>query len=161
MANQYAQSVADRAKFKLVVSLIIILLILAVALTLYFSGRKAGVKKASAQGNKGKLPEETDWGKGQNLTPTEILQIKHFADALFEDMDGINWFSRDVQLYREYLASSDRVFVGTANYFFDNYGRGDNLAVWLDKEWFKWQDLSSDQLKKSVVQRLAEHGIKA
>lgn len=86
--------------------------IVVVIIIVYFVGKKQG-KQLSSSGNKGLLPSQTDYG--QSLTQLETQEIIRHADALYKDMNGLNLLPRDASVYTEYLATSDRVFVGTAN----------------------------------------------
>lgn len=98
------------------------------------------------------LPQETDWGK--TLTDTESANIKRIADALYKDLKGIAWL-RNSDLYVEYAQTSDRVFVGVANYFAQTYGNGESLYQWLDSEWW-WLSGTriTDGLIDSIKMRL-------
>lgn len=138
-------------------SLIIVVVLLALGVGTFFFGRYIG-KKAEETGNKGKLPEETDWGTALTKSESEAAQ-KH-AKTLHADMKGPNFLKRDMKLYADYLATSDRVFVATANYFIDNYGKGENLAQWIDDENFFLTNLSdASDIADSIIERLAKFGI--
>lgn len=130
--------------------------IVVVTIIVYFVGKKQG-KQLSTSGNKGLLPSQTDYG--QSLTQLETQEIIRHADALYKDMNGLNLLPRDASVYTEYLASSDRVFVGTANYFYDNYGRGDNLAQWIDSEAYWFTNSNLKETINSIQGRLAKFGI--
>ncbi len=136
--------------------LLYVVSIVLVCLAIYFLGRWIG-KRAYNEDNKGKVPSETDWG--QELTNTESVDIQSHARRLYDDMDGLN-FMRDISVYSSYLATTDRVFVGAANFFFENYGDGENLATWLEDESFYFTSLSTGlDVKKSVLERLAKNNI--
>lgn len=130
--------------------------IVVVIIIVYFVGKKQG-KQLSSSGNKGLLPSQTDYG--QSLTQLETQEIIRHADALYKDMNGLNLLPRDASVYTEYLASSDRVFVGTANYFYDNYGRGENLAQWIDSEAYWFTNSNLKETINSIQGRLAKFGI--
>lgn len=130
--------------------------IVVVIIIVYFVGKKQG-KQLSTSGNKGLLPSQTDYG--QSLTQLETQEIIRHADALYKDMNGLNLLPRDASVYTEYLASSDRVFVGTANYFYDNYGRGENLAQWIDSEAYWFTNSNLKETINSIQGRLAKFGI--
>lgn len=130
--------------------------VVVVIIIVYFVGKKQG-KQLSSSGNKGLLPSQTDYG--QSLTQLETKEIIRHADALYKDMNGLNLLPRDASVYTEYLASSDRVFVGTANYFYDNYGRGDNLAQWIDSEAYWFTNSNLKETINSIQGRLAKFGI--
>lgn len=130
--------------------------IVVIIIIVYFVGKKQG-KQLSSSGNKGLLPSQTDYG--QSLTQLETQEIIRHADALYKDMNGLNLLPRDASVYTEYLASSDRVFVGTANYFYDNYGRGENLAQWIDSEAYWFTNSNLKETINSIQGRLAKFGI--
>lgn len=130
--------------------------VVVVIIIVYFVGKKQG-KQLSSSGNKGLLPSQTDYG--QSLTQLETQEIIRHADALYKDMNGLNLLPRDASVYTEYLASSDRVFVGTANYFYDNYGRGENLAQWIDSEAYWFTNSNLKETINSIQGRLAKFGI--
>ena len=131
-------------------------MVVVVIIIVYFVGKKQG-KQLSSSGNKGLLPSQTDYG--QSLTQLETQEIIRHADALYKDMNGLNLLPRDASVYTEYLASSDRVFVGTANYFYDNYGRGENLAQWIDSEAYWCTNSNLKETINSIQGRLAKFGI--
>lgn len=113
----------------------------------YFLGRK------SAKAQTVDLPEATDWGA--SLTASESADIERLAKALHDDMDGLN-LSHDGNIYTEYAATTDRVFVGVANYFAEKYGAGENLAQWIAGETFAAAKLVT---ANQIRERLAKFGI--
>ncbi len=130
--------------------------IVLLCLAIYYLGRWIG-KRSYNEDNKGDVPNETDWGK--ELSNTESVDIQFHARRLYDDMNGLN-VTRDISVYSSYLATTDRIFVGTANYFFENYGDGENLATWIDDENFYLTSLSTgEDVKKSILDRLAENKI--
>lgn len=80
------------------------------------------------------LPSETNWG--QSLTINEQADIIRISDGLYQEMKGVAIFGHNMDIYKEYLNTSDRVFVGVANYFYEKYGGGKNLANWIKEEVF-------------------------
>ena len=130
---------------------IIIVILIALIITLYFVGRKQG-KKAATEGNRGKLPQETDWG--QTLTEVENSDIKRLTLAIYDDLKGWNILGHNRLVYKEYLLADDRTFVGVANYFADQYG--ENLAKWIDDDKFTFSEITD-----AILARLAKHGITA
>ena len=105
------------------------------------------------RGNTTAMPKELDWG--DNLSESESNDIYRIAKALYEDMDGLS-MSHNNAIYTEYAATSDRVFVGVANYFAQRWGDGDNLATWLDNEVY---GASNKATVKSILVRLKGYGI--
>lgn len=118
-----------------------------IAIVAYFLGRKS--QKAETVG----LPSETDWG--ESLSASESADIERLAKALHDDMDGLN-LSHDGNIYTEYAATTDRVFVGVANYFAEKYGAGENLAQWIAGETFAAAKLVT---ANQIRERLAKFGI--
>ena len=138
-------------------SLIVMAVLLVMGLSAFFVGKYIG-KKAEETGNKGKVPGETDWGSA--LTKAESDAAQQHAKALYADMKGWNLWKRDIKIYSNYLATSDRVFVATANYFVDNYGKGENLAQWIDSENFFVTNLKdAADVAESIIERLGKFGI--
>lgn len=103
------------------------------------------------------IPQHTDWGK--TLTNEESNTVKRIGDALYEDMKGLNLFSRNEAIYVEYNNSNDRIFVGVANYFAEAYGNGESLAQWMKDEKFSWLSFSTSGLADGIIARLATFGI--
>lgn len=144
---------------QLTITLSVALLLIALSLTItYYVARRQGKKLASV-GNKGKLPDATDYGKSLSGSESQ-LAVQH-ATALYKDMKGVNIFSRDARIYTDYLATTDRVFVATANYFADNYGDGQNLAQWIKGEQFWFTNFDLQDTTQSILTRLQSHGITA
>lgn len=131
--------------------------LLVLGVSTFFIGKYIG-KKDEKTGNKGKIPTETDWGTA--LTAAESAAAQAHAKALYKDMKGLNIWKRDLKIYTDFLAAPDRVFVAAANYFDDNYGKGDNLAQWIDGENFFTTNLSDAvEVADSIIERLAKFGI--
>lgn len=143
-------------KTTLIISSIAVVIFITLIITLYFVGRKQG-KKSVTDGNRGKLPKETDWGN--TLSETESVDIKRIAEALHADMKGISMFKRNEAIYYEYCNCSDRVFIGVANYFADQYGA--SLAKWIDDEYFSAVSFQLQGVADAILIRLAKHGITA
>ena len=95
------------------------------------------------------LPKETDWGRG--LTDFQSEQIARLAKLLYEDMKGWNAWGHSSQVYEEYAATDDVIFVGVANYFAEKYGKGENLAKWLDDEQFFTLSSTVDAIKSRLA----------
>lgn len=123
--------------------------LLAIVLVIYFI-----VKKSKDAGTV-LLPNETDWGK--SLTDSQSDNVARIAKGLYEDINGFNGWGHTSSIYEEYAACDDVVFVGVANYFAERYGKGANLAKWLDDEVF----FSLTSTVDSIKSRLANFGINA
>ena len=140
-------------------ALVIVAVLLVMGVSTFFIGRYIG-KKSEESGNKGKIPAETDWGTALSKSESDAAQ-KH-AKALHGDMKGPNLWKRNMKIYTDYLATSDRLFVATANYFDDTYGKGENLAQWIDEENFFVTNLGdASDVADSILGRLAKFGILA
>lgn len=139
----------------IITALVVILIVLAI----YYYGRNRG-KNAASEGNQSVLPDKTDWGK--SLSEVESAEIQRLAYAMYQDMKGVNVMPRDMAIYTAYLSSSERIFVGTANYFYDNYGTGENLAQWIEKESFFMTNAGTGKtIAEQILERLNKFGIKA
>lgn len=139
------------------IMLIVVVIFLVMGTAAFFIGKYLG-KKDEEKGNKGKIPTETDWGK--ELTASESEAAQTHAQALYKDMKGLNIWKRDIKIYTDFLAAPDRVFVAAANYFNDNYGKGDNLAQWIDSENFLVTNLTDAvDVADSIIERLEKFGI--
>ncbi len=127
-----------------------------ICIAIYQIGRFLG-QRSGAKDNLGVLPQNTDWGA--SLTDIEATDIQNTARNLHQDMKGLN-FSRDISIYTNYLSKPERIFVGVANFFYNNYGSGDNLAKWIKKENFYWTSLvAGKEIKTQLLEKLASYGI--
>lgn len=106
------------------------------------------------KGSTTELPKDTDWGN--QLSDAESETVFRIAQALHNDMTGLNWNGHTTAVYTEYAATSDRIFVAVAKYFEERWGRGENLATWLDNEVF---GSSLDNTISSILSRLSKYGI--
>ncbi len=112
------------------------LIVIAIILVIYFSGKKAGKQKAEGEGKNQPLPNQTDWGK--SLTEPESKEIRRIALALKNSMEGINWFGHSAKPYNDFLLLDDRFFIAVYNDFAD-ISKG-NLREWLKGETYTWND---------------------
>ena len=140
------------------IAMVTVVAVVILIVVIYYVGRYAG-KVANSTGNKGKLPSETDWGSA--LSESESIMIQNHAKGLYKEMKGINVLPRDFSVFTSYLAATDRVFVGAANYFNDNYGNGENLAKWLKGENFEFTNIGLGKVADQIIERLNKHGIYA
>ena len=102
------------------------------------------------------LPKQTDWGA--TLSDVESDTIVRIAEALYDDMKGLNVFSRNSDVYYELNSASDRVLVGVSNYFSDRYGG--SLYEWLDGEAFSWNDFALRGCVDAIMGRMEKLGLK-
>ena len=100
------------------------------------------------------LPKDTNWGR--TLTEVESSDVVRIADAMYSDMSGWNIWGHNKSIYQEYSMTTDKVFVGVANYFAEKYGDGENLAQWIKDEAFAFSSLTD-----SIISRLQKFGIYA
>lgn len=127
----------------IVLASIVMAALLTIVLIIYFI-----VKKSKDAGTVA-LPKETDWGR--SLTDYQSDQIARIAKSLYEDMKGYNAWGHNSSIYEEYAATDDIIFVGVANYFADKYGKGENLAKWLDDEVFFTLQSTVDAIKSRLA----------
>ncbi len=147
-----ARSASSGWQKPLIISATVLIIVIIVVIVVVHLIRKSKQAKAA-------LPEQTDWGS--SLTEAESADIQRITNALYQDMKGANVFSRNVDIYTEYAATSDRVFVGVANYFAEKYGDGENLAQWMDSEYYGWTSIECKGKVQAIMSRLASHGITA
>lgn len=124
----------------------------------YFMGRKSGSVKIE------NVPLPSDKGLDSNkLTDDEGKQVRKITLALYQDMSGINVFSRDIQAFRELNTLSDTLFVAVYNDFNTMYGsEGESLREWIqgEKSWsfnpltMISSDSSFSELKTNIIQRM-------
>ncbi len=131
------------SKKSIIVASIVMASLLAIVLVIYFI-----VKKSKDVGTVA-LPKETEWGK--TLTDYQSDQIARIAKGLYEDMKGYNAWGHSSSIYEEYAATDDVIFVGVANYFAEKYGKGENLAKWLDDEVFFTLSSTVDAIKSRLA----------
>ena len=130
------------SKHTLLVGSAILGAVLLIALVIYFIVRKKDAETVV-------LPKETDWGR--TLTDFQSDQIARLAKLLYEDMKGWNAWGHSSHVYEEYAATDDVIFVGVANYFAEKYGKGENLAKWLDDEQFFTLSSTVDAIKSRLA----------
>jgi len=114
------------AKYKM--WLIIAVTVVIIIAIVYFVGRKKG-----REARKDVLPEKVTKG----IDNTEARAAEEFADKLYQDMKGLNFWSHDMDLWNAFLRTTDRIMIATSNYFNQKYGKSktDTLYQWLKDEW--------------------------
>lgn len=130
------------SKRTLIIGSVAVVAVLLIALLIYFIAKKDDVETVV-------LPNETDWGR--SLTEFQSDQIARLAKLLYEDMKGWNAWGHSSHVYEEYAATDDVIFVGVANYFAEKYGKGENLAKWLDDEQFFTLSSTVDAIKSRLA----------
>ena len=106
---------------------------LLVAAVMYFVGKKIYTKFLVF--TPAPLPNSDT--VGVNLTPQQAQDVRRIALALHSDMDGIN-FTRNWDLYSEFAALNDPMFIAVYNDFGNLYyseGKG-TLRAWIEDENF-------------------------
>lgn len=80
------------------------------------------------------LPNTTDWGAGLNDTQAQL--IRNYSVKLHTDMDGVNVFGWDNDLYSDFMAENDTIVTGVYNDFNSMYAHEENgtLTQWLQDE---------------------------
>lgn len=128
--------------------IIISLIVVAGGLILYFIGRKASSIQQAP------LPEENE-----TIDAAAVAKIRRIANALHEDMDGVNWINRDKAIYKEMLSLSNSIFVSVYNDFnklFEAENKG-TLKQWIEDEYFfnfvTGASLEFRSLKNALIER--------
>ena len=121
-----ATELMGRYKYTIIVAITIIVILLGI----YYFGKKSGKTESTTTD----LPKDTDWAKNE-LTATENEKIKSLTLRLYRDLKGLTLFP-DSDLWSEFFYSTDRIFVGTYNYFNQKYeAEGDGtLKEWINDE---------------------------
>lgn len=102
---------------------------LVIILVIYFAGKKAGSTKIEQV----PLPDDNT---GQ-LSQDQLKQVRELSRKLHDDMDGLNLFGmRNTEIYNQFTALSDTMFVAVYNDFNTLYAGEDNgtLRAWIDNE---------------------------
>ena len=126
-----ATAVASKINWKWV---IIGVLIIALILYIYFTGKAAGKKGKAVVID---LPKDIPGDNSQGITTT-AGDIRRIATAMHDEMNGFNWSGHDYTPYEEYSRLSDTGFVAVYNDFNKRYfseGNG-TLKQWLIDENF-------------------------
>ncbi|MDR0873999.1 MAG: hypothetical protein LBN27_11135 [Prevotellaceae bacterium] len=108
-------------KMWLIIGITVIIILVAV----YLWGRKSQ-KTANQQA----LPKDTMDG----LTDMENAKIAEYAGKLYEDMNGWNAWGHDNKLWENFLLETDRIYIGTYNYFNSKYSPNETLYQFLKNE---------------------------
>lgn len=103
-----------------------------------------------------KLPQDTDWGK--ELTDVEGNTIARIAQALYNDMKGLNW-SHDEKIYNELNQQSDKMLVAIANQFATINGNGESLTQWMRDELWSWSSFTLSGTCSTIIKRLEALGV--
>ena len=122
-------AVASKINWKYV---IIGLIILALILYIYLSGKKAG---------KIGKPNIVDLPKDVGGVPVEGNQIREISTALYDDMEETPWSGHNYTYYNKWAQLSDTGFVAVYNDFNNQYS---NLGEGTLKAWIMSQTYSFD-----------------
>lgn len=119
---------------------IIGIIVIVVALFLYFQGKKAGGRGKAKHID---LPSDLVVGGDPNSDPNAGgipgSTIRRISTALHDDMDGWNLTGHNMDPYKEWLTLSDTGFVAVYNDFNDqfyNEGKG-TLRKWIMDEMYR------------------------
>jgi hypothetical protein len=131
-------------------------IVLAVAVIIYFTGRRAG-KKASD--NPWQAPLPTDIGNGSGPSSVDWAKIRSITDDLFSDLEKLDWIpmwgTRVIQVYEQWNSLSDTEFVAVYNDFnsrFSSRFSGKSVVVILKDEW-SWGSSAFNSLRASIISR--------
>ena len=112
--------------------LLVALTVIIIIVIIYYTGKKAGKSESTTTD----LPKQTDWGSG-NLTDTESKEIQDLAARMYDDMKGFS-VTHDATAWYDLAYSTDRIFVGTYNYFNQKYSSSvedsGTLITWIKDE---------------------------
>jgi hypothetical protein len=127
------------------------LVILAILIYIYKSGKKAGTKPHGI-----KVPDDVI---GSELTDEEKQQLKALAENIHDDMDGLNWSGHNDTLYEQVANLSDTKLVALSNLFNHYYEveSGETFRQWLNSESFP--DLTLSGLVQGIIDRLNAKGV--
>ena len=108
----------------------------------YYKGKKAGNTYVPLPNN-------------SNSSDTEASIIRGLALSLHNEMKGIG-VNSSIDPYKEYLATTDRIFVAVYNDFNKMYqGEGDGtLREWINGEYWGMFDNSNKTIKEGITARM-------
>lgn len=121
---------------KLITITVLIIVVISIILTIYFSGKKAGKTGTFSEGA---VTDDSVTIPGENqvtLTHDEESKIRVMVSKLYKDMDGLNIWGNNMDIYNDYASMSDKLFVLTYNLFnklYESQGYG-TLRDWIDDE---------------------------
>ncbi len=114
--------------------LIIGICVLVFLIVLSYFFYRAGKKTVTIQ----TVPADVPGSNNANNNPTGAsnTEIKLMVDALYKDMDGVNFLVRDMETYQKFLSYSDTDTVRVYNAFNTEHQKdsGETLKVWLEGE---------------------------
>jgi hypothetical protein len=117
------------------VAITFIILVVAAFLWVYFSGKKSGKDEAETN----KFPSVFDIpvdSPGQvELTQAEKNLVRAMTNRLYDDLEGLGFY-HDYDIYTDFLAMSDSLFVSVYNDFntlHEGEGEG-TLRMWIQDD---------------------------
>ncbi|MFZ4398879.1 MAG: hypothetical protein ACOYO1_02500 [Bacteroidales bacterium] len=128
--------------------IIITVIIIAIALIIYFVGRKAS---SIAQVY---LPDEN-----KQITESDTKEIRNITRSLYDDMKGFN-FTRNIDAYKKLLGLSNVMFISVYNDFNKMYSAENSgtLRKWIEAEkmYTIWDgfNFDFDALKTAILERM-------
>ena len=136
------------------------LLVGGIIIGIYYYGKSAGtVNQAPLPGDTQPTTDPTTGTTTNPLSAAESAEITRIANALHTQMGYIQ--DPDLQLLNDYLGSSDRVFVGTYNYYNTLFKTApDTLKTLISKYsgWKIWFTDIHDQMV-AIVARMDKLGL--
>lgn len=136
------------SQIKLIVIGVILLIILVAGILLYRSGKKSGATKINISN-----PPSDDAG-GAGISTAEINSL---SDEIYRDMDGLNGFGHNTDVWQRFLSLSDTDLVKVYNEFNTDYQAESEqtLKEWVYNESTSFQPQWSI-IKETVLQRFAK-----
>ncbi|MFA5300138.1 MAG: hypothetical protein WC389_18275 [Lutibacter sp.] len=128
-----------------------ILAIIGAFLYFYFKGKKEGEGDATTE--QVPLPSKyvNQEGKTETFTKEEAQTIRDYAIKLYNDISGLNW-THESELYREFMALSDFLFVAIYNDFNNYYKKElgkETLRNWIMDDEYSY----NTQVFDTLIQR--------
>jgi hypothetical protein len=141
------KALSNTSKY-LIIGGVILVLALGIGLYLYFSGKAAG-KRA------GSINLSSSGGPDGNAPAASVSEVRQLAGKLYADMDGINFWGHNLDVWKDFLAMSDEDVIRVYNEFDTEYQKktGQSLTQWVNSETGTGVD-AWDQFKPTIIQRL-------
>jgi hypothetical protein len=107
------------------------------------------------------IPDDNQPSINDPLSDTEKTEVKRLATALYNELNGTRWdflWNRDPIPFNDLAIASDRITVGTYNYFNDNFGNGKTLWQWIYGDWYK-QGTAADHSVNLIKEKFTRLGL--
>jgi hypothetical protein len=146
------KTVSFFVKYKVI--LISVVAVIAIVLTIYFVGQKAG-KRAADNPWQAPLPTDSE-NKGTSI---DAARVRAVVDDLYTDLNYLDvlpmWGTRSMAVYQRWNAMSDTEFVAVYNDFnarFSSEFGGKSVRVILKNEW-GWGQSGFNALRETIESR--------